>query len=200
MHKNGCRVQGVDPSRRFGIVRSTLHIGYQSGGDRCLAFDELRRHSFSVRICRRDSELYSHPEPSTENLAHVPAVHAYQHNEGRRHGRRAHPARQPNEKPVDAQRCRDIIESNLRNGTRRARRRNEEENEEEERNGDTWSGKRPFILSRRVSRILKSSLGLGASRDTYRSLDQSFVGSAAGKAHITSWVIISSRTIHKTRR
>lgn len=38
--------------------------------------------------------------------------------EGRRHGQEAHLARQLNEKPADAKRCRDIIESNLPNRNR----------------------------------------------------------------------------------
>ena len=36
-------------SREAGIVRSTLHVGYHSRGDRCLVLDGLREHSSDVR-------------------------------------------------------------------------------------------------------------------------------------------------------
>ena len=47
------QLRGVSVQSEVWIVHSTLHAGCQSGGDRCLAFDELRRHSFIVWILHK---------------------------------------------------------------------------------------------------------------------------------------------------
>lgn len=106
---------------------------------------------------------------------HLPQHAACQRNRGRRHGQRAHLARQPNEKPADARGTSTSSRAICPLEPGQSAKKGEEEEEEEERNDDTWNDEgRPFILVRGVSRIpkakvetfQKSELGLAASRDT----------------------------------
>ena len=179
-----------------GIVRSTLHVGWQKRGP----LSGVRRAVMTFvnvgtwRASVNENVLTSRTLRA-ENLACACGVVSA--IRGRRREWRAHLARRPNEKPAVAQRCGVIIENNLPAGTRAECEESENKRGKdmkrgkgkEERNGHTWSEGGPFIPRSEVSAAFqKVQIGFQGGELAYlcHVLEPSSVESAADQEHSKS--------------
>ena len=156
MHTNGCMV--CQSSRRLGSC--ALPSTWLSEWRGPLSGVRL---ATTTSVQRRDVVQESMNRTYISNLPRkIWRIHLLQHaacqrNRGRRHGQRAHLARQPNEKPADAKGASISSRAICPLEPEQSAKKGEEEEEEEERNDDTWNDEgRPFILVRGSAAFQKS--------------------------------------------